>query len=208
MRKPKKAHGNILSFSVARWATLNEAFARAKAVLSSSALAERDLLADMRTKRLPSAMRIARDDGTETFERLKPSFWRDPKLSAYSGNVVVHHLDVKFITGECWFFVERSALDKLYPVGGVAASAKSNADFSNDDDEATTLPPPRRKPGPQPRHDWPLFVASELIRRAKAGEKEPTAAAMIEHCETHLKWSPGLKEMQVLLKKLLRRRRF
>jgi hypothetical protein len=66
------------------------------------------------------------------------------------------------------------------------------------------LPPPRRKPGPPPDYDWPLVVAHELIRRAKAGEKDPTNAAMIEHCETNLKCSPGLKEMQRLLNKLLR----
>jgi len=62
-----------------------------------------------------------------------------------------------------------------------------------------------RKPGPPPKHEWPLVVAAELIRRAKTGEGDPTAAEMIAHCETAFpdEFSPGLKEMQVLLKKLL-----
>jgi hypothetical protein len=64
--------------------------------------------------------------------------------------------------------------------------------------------PPRRKPGPIPKHDWPLFVARELIRRAKAGEKDPTAIKMIELCaESDMDYSPPLRSMQELLKKLL-----
>lgn len=196
------------AFSLAQWAPLNEAFARAKAALSSSDLAERDLLADMRSGRLPSAMRrLVRVDRTETFERLKPTFWTglilretidaDLKLT---GRVRVAGFNVtKLIaSANLWFFVARSALDKLYPVGGASLSTSP----------ADTPPIERRKPGPQPTHDWPLFVASEMIHRAKAGERDPTAAAMIEHCEKHLRWSPGLKEMQLLLKKLLQHRRF
>ena len=62
-----------------------------------------------------------------------------------------------------------------------------------------------RKPGPQPKHDWPLIVAAELIRRAREGKKDPTAAAMIRFCEKTFsdEFSPGLKEMQALLKLLL-----
>jgi hypothetical protein len=60
----------------------------------------------------------------------------------------------------------------------------------------------RRKPGPQPIKDWPTVVARELIRRAKAGEKEPTAIKMIEFCEGEIGYSPVLREMQKLLEKL------
>ena len=70
-------------------------------------------------------------------------------------------------------------------------------------DEHTAPSPPPRKPGNPPKHDWPLFVAHEVIRRAKAGEKDPTATAMIKLCETELGVSPGLKEVQILLRKLL-----
>ena len=65
--------------------------------------------------------------------------------------------------------------------------------------------PQRRKPGKVPTHEWPLVVAAELIRRSKAGEREPTAAEMIRYCEHTFpdQFSPGLKEMQTLLRKLL-----
>ena len=63
----------------------------------------------------------------------------------------------------------------------------------------------RRKSGPPPRHEWPLVTATEVIRKVRAGERDPTAAEMIDHCEKTFpdEFSPGLKEMQVLLRKLL-----
>ena len=89
------------------------------------------------------------------------------------------------------YYVWKPDFDKLWP------PAKA--------DRKTTEMSHRRKPGLPPTYEWPLVVAAELIRRAKAGERDPTAVAMIDHCETTFadKFSPGLKEMQVLLKKLL-----
>ena len=61
------------------------------------------------------------------------------------------------------------------------------------------------KPGKPEAYNWPLVVAAEMIRRAKKGMKDPTAAQMIEHCEKVLPggYSPGLKEMQILVKQLI-----
>ena len=86
------------------------------------------------------------------------------------------------------FYVWKPDFDRLRPL------AKADRETSSS-----------RKPGPPPTHDWPQVVAAELIRRAKAGEKDPTAGAMIKYCEKKFpdEFSPGLKEMQVLLKKLL-----
>ena len=86
------------------------------------------------------------------------------------------------------FYVWKPDFDRFWP------PAKTDRETSS-----------RRKPGLPPTHDWPQVVAAELIRRAKAGEKDPTAGAMIKYCEKKFsdEFSPGLKEMQVLLKKLL-----
>jgi hypothetical protein len=163
-----------------------------KSALGSGRLAERDLLEDMRSGRLATAARRTARDGAETFERLKPSFWKELTLLAPSDGlpVQVRGLDVKSLArSSLWFFVARCDLDKLY-AGAAAAHQESD------------MPPPRRKPGKQPTYDWPLVVAAELIRRAKVGEKEPTAAKMIEFCEAKVRYTPGLKEMQLLLRKL------
>jgi hypothetical protein len=73
-------------------------------------------------------------------------------------------------------------------------------------------PPPNervatgRKPGPHPTRDWPRAVAAEVIRRIRAGEPIPSVREAIEYCEKLPGgYSPGLKEMQGLLKDLLSR---
>jgi hypothetical protein len=64
--------------------------------------------------------------------------------------------------------------------------------------------PPRRPPGPTPRYDWRILIARELIRRAKAEEKDPTATKMIELCaKSKLDYQPRLRSVQELLKQLL-----
>ena len=89
------------------------------------------------------------------------------------------------------FYVWKPDFDKLWPP---MKADRQTAKMSH-----------RRKPGLPPTYEWPLVVAAELIRKAKVGERDPTAVEMIDHCETMFadKFSPGLKEMQVLLKKLL-----
>ena len=63
---------------------------------------------------------------------------------------------------------------------------------------------PRRKPGPPPKKDWPTHVARELIRRAGAGEKMPTAPQMLQYCQNTLHFEPDIRGMQRLLRDLLR----
>lgn len=62
---------------------------------------------------------------------------------------------------------------------------------------------PRRKPGKRPTKDWPTHVARELIRRARAGDKMPTAAQMCQFCQNILCWQPDIRQMQRLLRDLL-----
>jgi hypothetical protein len=63
--------------------------------------------------------------------------------------------------------------------------------------------PPRRKPGPPPKKDWPMHVARELIRRARAGQKMPTAPQMLQYCQNTLRWEHDIRAMQRLLRDLL-----
>ena len=145
-------------------------------------------------------LRCMRESRTNPSERelVPASFWHGLKIDAEPDLSLIQIHRGLPIQGNAraileqiygWvFYVWKPDFDKLWP------SAKADRETSS-----------RRKPGPPPTHDWPLVVAAELIRRAKAGEKDPTAAAMIKYCEKTFpdEFSPGLKEMQRLLKKLL-----
>ena len=167
-------------FSVAEWASIDEAYARAKAALCSSVLAERDLAAHLRAGRLNAAARtVAPGDelSAHVFSLLPPAFWRGLTLQeglttgpagmpVDSGKVRVTARDAeaaKTIAQARSVVVLRSArrdLDKLYPLAGR---------------EEQQAPQSGRKRGRPPTHNWHEVVAAELIRRAKAGEPDPTA---------------------------------
>jgi hypothetical protein len=64
-------------------------------------------------------------------------------------------------------------------------------------------PPSKGIPGRRPTRDWPIVVAAEVVRLVRAGALErPTSTAMIKHCEDKIKFSPPVKQMQLLLKTL------
>jgi hypothetical protein len=195
MARKAKPPASVLVFSGSRWASLDEGFAWAEGALGSSYLAENDLTEHFRSGRLPTAMRHRRD-GVDTFERLEPPFWKRLQVGEpdENGDVRVWGLAAEIASFAPHFFVEREPLEQLYSPGLVIEPA-SDASPASD-------APTRRRPGPQPIKDWPTLVARELIRRAKAGEKEPTAIKMIELCERAIGYSPVLREMQKLLKKL------
>jgi hypothetical protein len=62
-------------FSPAKWASLDEAFAKAKVGFGPSDLALYDLHGHMLGGRLRSAVRRLENDGKMVFEPLEPSFW-------------------------------------------------------------------------------------------------------------------------------------
>jgi len=100
---------------------------------------------------------------------------------------------VDFEKGRNWeFYVWAPDVAKCWPELKQAAG-----------DEGDTSTTKRRKPGPQPRHDWPTVIARELIRRAKAGEKDPTAAELAQFCQDNLDWQPDISALQKQLQKLL-----
>jgi hypothetical protein len=184
-----------LVFSAAKWASLVEAFDWAEGALGSSYLAAGDLTEHFRSGRLPMAMR-RRVDGVNTFERLEPSQRLQVGEPDENGDVRVWGLTAEIASSLPHFFVARESLEQLYSPGAALEPASgASAEASN--------APPRWKPGKRPIKDWPTVVARELIRRAYAGEKKPTPAAMVRFCEKTIKHSPDPSDMQKLLKELL-----
>lgn len=184
-------------FSAAAWASLDEAFAWAEGALGSDYLAEDDLTERLRSGQLPLA-RWHRSGGVSTLERLEPSVLG--KLQV----VETQHDDVLLV--RVWglppeiassdFFVARAPLEQLYSPGPALEPASDPPAEASD---AST----RRKPGPRPIKDWHNVVARELIRRAYAGEKKPTPAAMVRFCEKTINHSPHRSDMARLFKDLL-----
>jgi hypothetical protein len=111
-------------FSAAKWVSVAEAFERAAHALGSDDLASRDLPEDLLSGRLSTAMRrISPDGGVDTFEPIDDpsSFWKGAQVCRPledDPDGWVSGLDAKLTAGfYLFFFVLRSDLDKLYPVG-------------------------------------------------------------------------------------------
>jgi hypothetical protein len=99
--------------------------------------------------------------------------------------------------------VRRRELDRFYPIatlGRPAADAKPSAalDMPSEPEEARPTGQ-RRKPGRPPTKDWDEAVVRELLKRADAGEKLPSAPEMCRFCGENLELEPDLREMQRLL---------
>jgi hypothetical protein len=158
-----------------------------------------DLVAALKSNKL-RCMRRSMTSPSES-ERVSASFWQDVEIDESMidwGIIYICRgppIEGKFrdpntrLDGRS-FYVWKPDVDQLWSASEAGQEAETSL---------------RRKPGPLPKHDWPLVVAAELIRRAKAGQKDPTAGTMIKYCEKKFpdQFSPGLKEMQVLLRKLL-----
>jgi len=102
------------------------------------------------------------------------------------------------------FFAWRPDLEKAWPTIFVAAEEPKSAPSTRSSDRpADDDDKPRRKPGPKPKHDWKTQVTRELIRRARAGKRDPTAPEMLQWCENNLGSQPDIRQMQKLLRDLL-----
>lgn len=174
--------------SAADWAPLSEAFERAKTALVSSDLAMRDLLDDLRSGRLPSAVRIIARDGTETSGRQKASFWQKVTLRRWLDGVAVSFIDPGHVEpGSVWHLVARRELDRLYPAKGFAP-----VDDATDDSDAA----PRVRPGTKPRGNWPEVLARFLIAvTADDKRRLQNADALVidaqKFLHNHIGWAPS-----------------
>jgi hypothetical protein len=197
----------VAALPVREWASLDDAFERAK-LYGSAELAGHDLKQDFLTRQLQGAVRYIAPDGTETCFIFEPAWWRPLKISCPPIRIigstgrscvdgVAEGWDLK--QGKWHWLVRRVELDKVYP-GAEFNKSYPVAAPSEQAENPTT----RRKPGRPPKHDWDMVVARELIRMALAGEKmPPTAPKMLQFCENKWRWQPDIRQMQRLLSKLL-----
>jgi hypothetical protein len=127
-------------------------------------------------------------DKKHTVTWLTPSNWEKwRQVRTLAGDVMEPP-----VRGYC--FVRRVDRDKLFPIA------------------ATPAPTPhadgRRKPGPQPEGDWPEHVTREVIRRLLAGEKFPSAPAMLQWCLNTLDLELDPRQMQRFLRDLRTQKKF
>jgi hypothetical protein len=181
------------------WATKKAAWLRVYAALSENVeLTQRDLRADLLAKRLVGAARVIAPDGSERCIIFKPAFWEPVELTFAW---LMTGCEKYVSEGEKWhFFVRRRELDRFYPVTAASEQPTAPAAQPAYDDAQPT--PQRRKPGPPPNYDWQTHVMREVIKRLRAGEKFPTAPAMLQWCEDEWDWQPDIRQMQRLLRDL------
>ena len=231
-KRPRKARGRTgeLPFNNRNWMPVAEAHRLLTGLLGNGYLAAKDLTAAVADKRLPCmrraiASRIAPDQDRELVplsirfdfdhEKLRVSEWRGDAPVYYRGPAPVFGPAdaaplgawVYFDAADAAFFVWRPKFEKIWPA--LAASAAPHAASGARDDEPTPAPTARtddklerRMPGPQPKLRWRTALARELIRRARAGEPEPTAEQMCALVQEK-SGTPDIRTVQKEMKKLL-----
>ena len=175
------------------WMPVAEAFRLLNGLLGNHYLAVKDLTDAVADKRLPCMRRlIASEVAPDQDRKIVPPADATP---------------VYFGREDSAFFVWRPKFEKIWPA--LAASAAPHAASSARDDEPTPAPTARtddklerRMPGPQPKLRWRTALARELIRRAGAGEPEPTAEQMCALVQDK-SGKPELRTVQKEMKKLL-----
>ena len=175
------------------WMPVAEAFRLLNGLLGNHYLAVKDLTDAVADKRLPCMRRlIASEVAPDQDRKIVPPADATP---------------VYFGREDSAFFVWRPKFEEIWPK--LAASAAPHAASSARDDEptpATTASiddkPQRRRPGPQPELRWRTALARELIRRARAGEPEPTAEQMCELVQEK-SGKPDVRTVQKEMKNLL-----
>jgi len=175
------------------WMPVAEAFRLLNGLLGNHYLAVKDLTDAVADKRLPCMRRlIASEVAPDQDRKIVPPADATP---------------VYFGREDSAFFIWRPKFEKIWPA--LAASAAPHAASSARDDEptpATTASiddkPQRRRPGPQPELRWRTALARELIRRARAGEPEPTAEQMCELVQEK-SGKPDVRTVQKEMKNLL-----
>ena len=175
------------------WMPVAEALRLLNGLLGNHYLAVKDLTDAVADKRLPCMRRlIASEVAPDQDRKIVPPADATP---------------VYFGREDSAFFVWRPKFEKIWPA--LAASAAPHAASSARDDKptpATTASiddkPQRRRPGPQPELRWRTALARELIRRARAGEPEPTAEQMCELVQEK-SGKPDVRTVQKEMKNLL-----
>jgi hypothetical protein len=206
-RAKKKLWRPVKALPPQEWAPFKDAWQRVEATVPVNDLwlIQHDLKQAFLARRLIGAARRIAADGKEKTPIIldRASYWRRLSIK-YSYLITGYEADDP---GVRWiFYVRRPELDKHYPDAVSATTpierqpptSEHRADAPSRDGDR-----PRRRPGRQPKHDWPKHVTREVIRRLRAGEKEPTAPEMLQWCGDKWDWQPDIRQMQQLLRDLL-----
>jgi hypothetical protein len=197
--KPNEAadpRGGDLPLEDPRWIPLIIEHKRLAERLTSSGLAAGDLTKAMADGVIRSMGRKA--GGREL---LSSKFWAKDYELYWSR---IHGLELHprrrgnvYVPVRGWvFFIWEPDRDKLWPPNP-SPPAEPKVEQEAEDS------PSKGIPGRRPTRDWPIVVAAEVVRLARAGALErPTSTAMIKHCEDKIKFSPKPEPMRLLLKRL------
>jgi hypothetical protein len=187
----KRKQQKSLPLASPHWTKLNDAY-RDACTRTSSDLAIAELEQGFAAGRLHAKAEWL-DQGRPKQKLLEPKFWADLEIRRWQNGVALFPHDInKRLPSGTVIHVWKPDLETIWPTEAPATTAPV--------DEPK---PQRRKPGPEPTADWPMRVARELIRRARAGEKMPTARQMCQWCEDNVGYQPDIRAMQRLLRELL-----
>jgi hypothetical protein len=206
MARTKKLWRPIRVWRPHEWVSFNKTWQRVERVISSENdvlwLMQHDLRQEFLDGQLTMAVRLFTLDGTETMRiMLEPACWQWLSINfatSITGWETIPGWAADPHNEEEWDFrVRRRELDELYPeidptgpagaTGPVGAMELGFGDAANDG---------RGTPGPRAKSDWPEHVTREVIRRLLAGEKYPSAPAMLQWCQNKAGFEPDQRQMQ------------
>ena len=197
----RKARGRTreLRLYSQNWMPAAKAHRMLTRLLGDPDLAAKDLTAAVADKRLPCMQRvIASHIAPDQDRKIVPlSFWDE---YAFGFDPVSQKLQI---------WPKGLAVEFRFRVAFFVWKPEFEKRFAARDDEPTPAPTARtddklqrRMPGPQPELTWRTALARELIRRARAGEPEPTAEQMCALVQDK-SGGPDVRTVQKEMKKLL-----
>jgi hypothetical protein len=204
MARAKKLWRPLKAWHRHEWVPFATAWARAEPIAGPGSHTQNELQRAFRSGQLVAAVQLIAEDGAETWVLLECGCWRWLQVNhAWSisgwrllpGWWKAEGGPEDRERGRRHVVVHRRELDKHYPAAETVPSESSPSEGR------TALP--HRTPGRQPKHDWPKHMRREVIRRLRAGERDPTAPEMLQWCEDKWGWQPEVRQMQRLLRDLL-----
>ena len=194
MKKAKAQRRAKLPLVSPNWWTYGKTVRYVRTRMGDKVIADSDLVAaiergDVRSKLEQAQMQY--DPPARRSKLLTPDFYqRDYKFVRFWDRWVLKPRTDQVLLGRWDIYLWGPDIERIWPPEAPPSEQRA--------DEA-----PHRPPGRQPKHDWPKHIRREVIRRLRAGEREPTAPEMLQWCEDKWGWQPDIRQMQRLLSDLL-----
>jgi len=194
MKKAKAQRRSKLPLDSPNWWTYDTTVRYVRARMGDKDIADSDLVAAIERGDVPSKLeqvQLQYDPPARRSILLTPDFYqRDYKFVRFWDRWVLKPRTDQVLLGRWSIYFWGPEIERIWPIE--APPSEQRADEG-----------PRRRPGRQPKHDWPKHIRREMIRRLRAGEGEPTAPEMLQWCEEKWGWQPDIRQMQRLLSDLL-----